>query len=939
VNGEFELQLRFNIRSFLLLTLALALTAAIAGGYLFVKNILVKPSSETNVTSETISAPPYVYGESTPINFGAIKSADDAYIKLTLRFRVDDTDGYPNLFQTAPFNYGMRLEVSGSTAAIIVPDSVLAGDGLRVFVLTTRLKKGMWYTLNIEAFNASHIRATLNGALMLNESVPGLAMQTSQILVGGGFDSTRSFRGSIKDISLTKGTTPKSWKFRYLGLVKLPASSNTLILIFSFFVFLALVRRVSLTQCRQILRSLTNPVPKLIIASLFVAQAFLLFYFLAYRNVVFIFVFLFFIGLNLYLLITPSFFRERFFCFVLIPLSGLLAISIIGSYFIGFNIDIKFLTPTLLIVSCIGYVLSFKFLRADFLEFFSEIKRDYSFVLLVYTLVLTPIILILISPVLILDYSTSPLRVGPDVGSYTKMSQYLLDGGTWSKSLQGIGALAGMSAGEITRYSSDTMSWPFAYYFRWGLTAFQTVVTDITFSKHSFETAFVSMVVPYLLTCGLALIWIRKVVSLSLVVTIFALAAFLFNPNMLNQWYEGFYGSTYAAGFLIPIMYMFSRLRSDDAFTTRDFRRSLAFSSILFAACLFSYAESVLFIFSVLTCFMFIIDITISKSIRWRAYLFIFGSGCLGLIIAIPCGFIFEWMMLAIKQVTEEGGNGYPQPLWALPSEIFGLQNIYLDATIGTAGKALSRTTLGIILPLISSICIFYAFFVYFKNERKEENILYLASIIMIVASVYYVFLKTPDNNYTYMKMYIFHFPILFVLFWISLNTLSEKHSAVFTLLRMKHQQDLFLLLSILITTNGLLYISKYQQEAIVIEDYRINLHSQTQHINFDNVIMYPPRSDSSWFTMYTAIFSTPWMLPGTWKDVPYNADFEGYKVYLFIEKKPNEIIEVQNEYIVFENQYYLILDSGKTVLDGVSKTNRSMNFSTYTDSIVELIW
>jgi hypothetical protein len=209
----------------------------------------------------------------------------------------------------------------------------------------------------------------------------------------------------------------------------------------------------------------------------------------------------------------------------------------------------------------------------------------------------------------------------------------------------------------------------------------------------------------------------------------------------------------------------------------------------------------------------------------------------------------------------------------------------------------------------------------------------------MIVASVYYVFHKTPDNNYTYMKMYIFHFPILFVLFWISLNALSEKHSAVFTLLNMKHQRDLFLLLSILITTNGLLYISKYQQEAIVIEDYRINLHSQTQHINFDNVIMYPPRSDSSWFTMYTAIFSTPWMLPGTWKDLPYNADFESYKVYLFIEKKPNEIIEVQNGYTVFENQYYLILDSGKTVLDGVSKTNDSMNFSIYTDSIVNLLW
>ena len=209
----------------------------------------------------------------------------------------------------------------------------------------------------------------------------------------------------------------------------------------------------------------------------------------------------------------------------------------------------------------------------------------------------------------------------------------------------------------------------------------------------------------------------------------------------------------------------------------------------------------------------------------------------------------------------------------------------------------------------------------------------------MLAASAYYVFHKNPDNNYTYMKMYVFHFPILFVLLWVSLTALSEKHSAVFTRLNMEHQRALFLLLSILITTNGLIYISKYQQEAIVIADYKISLHSEIQHINFDNVIMYPVRENSSWFVMYTSIFSTPWMIPERWKDSPYNADFEDYKVYLFIEKTLNEIIEVQDGYIVFENPYYLIVDSGKTVLDGVSKSEGSMNFSIYTDSIVELLW
>lgn len=140
----------------------------------------------------------------SPIALGGIKSSDSAYIRLKLRFRANSTEGNPNLFQTAPLNRGMRLEISGSTAALVVPDSAAPG-GLKGIPVATALKAGQWYTLEVEALNRSFVRATLDGVLVANYSGAGLSMEMSELLVGGGFDVSRAFRGQLEDISVTRG--------------------------------------------------------------------------------------------------------------------------------------------------------------------------------------------------------------------------------------------------------------------------------------------------------------------------------------------------------------------------------------------------------------------------------------------------------------------------------------------------------------------------------------------------------------------------------------------------------------------------------------------------------------------------------------------------------------------------------------------------------------
>ena len=519
------------------------------------------------------------------------------------------------------------------------------------------------------------------------------------------------------------------------------------------------------------------------------------------------------------------------------------------------------------------------------------------------------------------------------MASYAKMAQYLLDGGTWAEANLRAREFAGMSPGDINRYSDATMSWPLMYYFRWGLTAFQATVTTITSSSHVYETAFISMAIPYLFLCGLVLFWLKSRMGLGIVAALLGAIVFALNPNMINLWYEGFYGNTFALCFFILILFIFLNLRGMETFKVGYVIQFILFSSIVLAASLLSYGEVVFFVLPPFLTFVFIVDFFINRSIKWTPYLVILGSACIGLLIVLPCDFIVHWAILTLKQLTQEGGNGYMQPLWALPHEILGFSSIYLEATRDVAGRLLSRSAIKLIAGLIFSCMILYSLLLYFRRKNREENALYITSILLVAVSACLVYYKSPNNNYTYMKMYVLFLPILFITFWSSLTFFYEKH-----VLNLFSKNLFFLFLAIPIAINGIVYIFQYKEESTLIENYKIALHSEIKQINFDNVIMYPFSVHRS-LTMYPAILPAPWMIPGYWNsdhwnDKPYYKNFINYKVYLFLEKEPGYSYVVQNGKVVFQNQCCLIIDSSKIVRDGINSEDDSIDFDSYTNVV-----
>jgi hypothetical protein len=153
---------------------------------------------------ETVAAGPYIYGKTPLVSLGEIKSLKNAYFHLKLQFRADSAEGYPNVFQTAPLNRGVRMEISGSTAQLNI-SHLSVPNRVKSLVLTTKLNIGQWYTLGVEALNGSFVKVSIDGKDVVNHASADISIETSEFFVGGGFDASRIFRGEIKNISMLKG--------------------------------------------------------------------------------------------------------------------------------------------------------------------------------------------------------------------------------------------------------------------------------------------------------------------------------------------------------------------------------------------------------------------------------------------------------------------------------------------------------------------------------------------------------------------------------------------------------------------------------------------------------------------------------------------------------------------------------------------------------------
>ena len=160
--------------------------------------------SSNPIVIKTYSPDNYQYGITPPISFGALEDPLNAYINLRLDFYINDLNEYQNIFQTAPGNEGLRLEISGKNAALVLSDKLSSG-GIKGLTISSNIYINQWYTLYISAKNGESIFASLDGTKIIDYKSSGIELKGSEVLIGQGFDQTRMFHGRINNITFEDG--------------------------------------------------------------------------------------------------------------------------------------------------------------------------------------------------------------------------------------------------------------------------------------------------------------------------------------------------------------------------------------------------------------------------------------------------------------------------------------------------------------------------------------------------------------------------------------------------------------------------------------------------------------------------------------------------------------------------------------------------------------
>jgi len=143
---------------------------------------------------------------STPTVIGSspkVKHLYDKKIEIRFRMKVNSVGNFDNVFQTAPANSGIRMELGGSSGKSF---GLVIGDkkkDCRGFLITSNLILGRWYDVRVNIDRNKDIRVYLDNIAVIDESLEEINYDLSDIVIGTGFSRTRPFDGEIKDFSIS----------------------------------------------------------------------------------------------------------------------------------------------------------------------------------------------------------------------------------------------------------------------------------------------------------------------------------------------------------------------------------------------------------------------------------------------------------------------------------------------------------------------------------------------------------------------------------------------------------------------------------------------------------------------------------------------------------------------------------------------------------------
>ena len=907
---------------------------------------LWQPLGEPNL-KEYQQVSDYTY-QSKNTNFQTINTNQDNSIKLKFEFKLADNNSYSNIFQTDFLNNGIRLELNKSDLSLIVRDIRYLNDYF-VYSFKTKIKKNTNYKFELLAIkNVGYI-------VKLNDESYSHIMHTfkpsfNNFIIGKGYNEKRFFIGEINNIkNFSWVTNPYSALFFEIrkNILYLTAYNNTessidinsfydvslmsklrhtSVIYFTSFALIFFIGFISSSKYYMNNFYKTKVKSNFIIIALLLIQAILIANYSFYSYFIISILLLYIFGYLIFKYLFLDSLKDQMSLYIFPPMFGLIFISIIGGYSItlGFN---SFLLLFFIATVSVSFILrDFIFdLRAK--NSVLSCRENFCKILVIFSLIVTPIVFVLLNP-LINNADTSFVRIGPDMFFYAKMAQFISDGGFLEASRLRIQEFEGLSTGDINKYSDATASWPFMYFYRWGLGFYQYLSIIISSSKHAYEIIFTSLVIPYIYLSTIVFFWLYKKIKLSLYISLLGFIAFIFNANMINIWYEGFYANIYSLFMFAIFMLIFSIEKNLFNRSKVENLRSIGLYIIILISIIMTYSEGLFFVLAPFIFLIVVYDYVIKKDFNYSVYRNIIISGVMAILFVLPCGFFVEWAETAIKQMSQEGGNGFMQPKWALPHEILGFSNIYNDITLTNGGQRIGRMP----IDWIYSSIIFFLFFVFYsytiKKHFKKISSIYAVSHILVALVGILIFIKSRQNNYLYMKYYTFLLPFIFLFFWEYISNCEILWKSKKNILPGNKKNIMLTIFTILISSSGISYISKYSSQANYVPKNQIEIYNQLKNIDFSESIIYPLKYEK-YLNVYPALIKSHFISPSfRFKHAKKISD---RKVYILIEKFDGEKYLYKNNDIIFENNNHIIIDSNHKLKNYMNEKTQKIDFEKIT--------
>lgn len=196
------MKIKISIRTFFILFIALVTCL------LLLRHVYVSPDSfkfkevkrgdHINVNYDSRSGDPAL---SAIKEFSESVKSEYKEVEINFDAVIYSIHNWQNIFQTAPSNTGIRMEIAEPAILSLVVGAKNL-DGYRGFLLTDSLKLNKRYSVRVLADINKHLRVWLDGQVVLDVIDPNFDCDISEIAVGSGYSKTRPFDGELTDFRI-----------------------------------------------------------------------------------------------------------------------------------------------------------------------------------------------------------------------------------------------------------------------------------------------------------------------------------------------------------------------------------------------------------------------------------------------------------------------------------------------------------------------------------------------------------------------------------------------------------------------------------------------------------------------------------------------------------------------------------------------------------------